>query len=570
MRGLRLGLGLGGRAGGGASAPSVPDFWVDSVGGSDSNAGTESAPFQTLSKAVTEINSFGNGCHVRFKGNSVWRESFDPTPNNLIVDWDGTGTPPVISGFDVQTTWVDDTATVAGRWYKDVTHDSSGTNRQMVLEDGALMTRVASAAAVTTAGQYFSADCGSANPIRVYINVGAENPNSSGKVYEVTTRQTAIELQDGCTLTGVVARGAISNNGPLIVGSGSTVSRCVAAYGTKHNYLIEDGLMEDCVAYGNDAPSVSEPGSTIGVAFANDASTFSVTLRRVLHKTTAICTSSFYAHTINDPTDSYISVLLEQCAADIGFGGIFCDAAANAVEVRNSAAFGASVEGFLRPFGIVSATATRSISKLSVDAPAAINQSSGGTMTVSQFGVSRTIDTGAKPVLGLISGNSLTATNVSVDTPSGWFGNAAGWDSGTTGSLTLNNSILVANNAMTIASSGTYSGDENAFGTRNIGPFATWTTGSFYNLTTNIADWRTASGEDSASAGAASAYFTGTTANGDFRQSGALSGSGVTEHWDFNTRAVVSSPPERFPTIPQTYAEAITYITDPTAWDFYP
>lgn len=55
MRGLRLGLGLNGRGGG---APAVPDFYVDSVNGSDSNDGlTAETAFATMSRLDTELAS---------------------------------------------------------------------------------------------------------------------------------------------------------------------------------------------------------------------------------------------------------------------------------------------------------------------------------------------------------------------------------------------------------------------------------------------------------------------------------------------------------------------------------
>jgi hypothetical protein len=70
----------------------------------------------------------------------------------------------------------------------DITHDTSGSNRPVVLDNDELMYRRTSAAlANSNEGSYYSADAGSANPLRVYINpVG--DPNSAGHTYEVTTR----------------------------------------------------------------------------------------------------------------------------------------------------------------------------------------------------------------------------------------------------------------------------------------------------------------------------------------------------------------------------------------------
>jgi hypothetical protein len=204
------------------------DLYVDSAGGDDGNDGTSShEAFATLATAQAAASAEGNGVTIGLKSGSVWREELDlSTLDNVTVEAFGAGTPPVITGFDVMTGWTQD-STHTNIWYVDITQDTSGSNRPVVLDNDELMYRRTSAALANgNEGSYYSADAGSANPLRVYINpVG--DPNSAGHTYEVTTRNTAIFLGEAATLEGVVARGAMSNNGPIEAG---IVRRCGAVW----------------------------------------------------------------------------------------------------------------------------------------------------------------------------------------------------------------------------------------------------------------------------------------------------------------------------------------------------
>lgn len=117
--------------------------------------------------------------------------------------------------------------------------------------------------------------------------------------------------------------------------------------------------------------------------------------------------------------------------------------------------------------------------------------------------------------------------------------------------------------------------NNNVFTRTDIGPYAT-IGGNFYDLSTNIAGFRTASSQDANSYGYNASVFTGDPSSGDFRVDltniiglGHDGNAGVTEHWDYNEREIVSGPPQTWPTIPQTLEEAVNYILDPVSWDFY-
>ena len=118
--------------------------------------------------------------------------------------------------------------------------------------------------------------------------------------------------------------------------------------------------------------------------------------------------------------------------------------------------------------------------------------------------------------------------------------------------------------------------NNNVFVRTNIGPYVTYH-GTNYDLSSQMAAYRATTTQETNSIALTSSALTGTPATGDFRiNASALTGAGhdgdagVTEHWDYNLRQVIAGPPERWPVVPTTYAEALEYIQDPEAWNFYP
>lgn len=204
---------------------------------------------------------------------------------------------------------------------------------------------------------------------------------------------------------------------------------------------------------------------------------------------------------------------------------------------------------------------------------------SGGydTMTWNQVAAVRNgFSGGSYSPIKITNASNTSVTNTSIYTPPDFYGNGIGWVNDTTGNLSLNRSIIAANNAFTIPATATYgTSDYNVFSRINIGPYVTFD-GNFYETNSQMPQFRTATSQDTNSYGVASSVFTGDPSAGDFRVdlSDALilghdGNAGVTEHWNFNTRTIVSGPPEAWPVIPVTYQEAINYILDPEGWDFY-
>jgi hypothetical protein len=92
-------------------------YYVDSANGSDSNPGTQTEPWKT----VTKVNSttFSPGQSVGFARGEAWRETLAPGQSGtatspITFGAYGTGARPVINGSDVVSSFVADT--VAGVW----------------------------------------------------------------------------------------------------------------------------------------------------------------------------------------------------------------------------------------------------------------------------------------------------------------------------------------------------------------------------------------------------------------------------------------------------------------------
>jgi hypothetical protein len=151
---------------------------------------------------------------------------------------------------------------------------------------------------------------------------------------------------------------------------------------------------------------------------------------------------------------------------------------------------------------------------------------------------------------------------------------------------------LVLNNCLIVFAAGfyhyidtiTFEGDNNIYvfvGEIGVdGNYRFTLNGSSY--VNNFSGWQSATGQDANSefhvVDDISDIFTGDPSAGDFRINTSTDvgaaivalGAGVTEHWDFNKRAIMSGPPEVWPVGPASLSEAQNYVKAPTSWDFYP
>lgn len=84
---------------------ATTNYYVDFTNGNDSNPGTVSAPWKTLSKISN--TSFTSASTIYFKKSEVWNETLTLNSSHLTIDSYGSGTAPEISGVAtaVSTSW---------------------------------------------------------------------------------------------------------------------------------------------------------------------------------------------------------------------------------------------------------------------------------------------------------------------------------------------------------------------------------------------------------------------------------------------------------------------------------
>jgi len=133
-------------------SPPVASFtyYVDSVNGSDSNPGTQAAPWKTIGKVNSATLAAGQS--VGFKRGDTWRETLEPgqsgsAGNPITFGAYGDGSAPLITGADVLNNWTLD----SGHIY----YASVSTETLEVFRNGARATLVGSKAALVSDGQWW-------------------------------------------------------------------------------------------------------------------------------------------------------------------------------------------------------------------------------------------------------------------------------------------------------------------------------------------------------------------------------------------------------------------------------
>lgn len=163
-----------------ASSSSYHAYYVDSVGGNDSNDGTsESSPWRTIAKV--NAGSFAPGDHILFKRGDVWREllaisSSGQEGNPIVIDAYGSGAAPIVSGADFvpQSAWK-----LCSDCQKNVWQANVSTQPNIVMFNGASGNGKSSLGELATAGDWYW-DSGvlyvwcSANPGSSYTSPGVE------------------------------------------------------------------------------------------------------------------------------------------------------------------------------------------------------------------------------------------------------------------------------------------------------------------------------------------------------------------------------------------------------------
>jgi hypothetical protein len=610
------GLGIGSLGGGGGAF--VPDFYVDSVNGSDSNDGlTALTAFQTLSKARTEVLARGSGTNLALVSGSDWREALNfGATTGITVGVVGTGSPPIIRCTDIATGWTQpDAVNFPNVWYLPNWISESIANNFLlaVYEDSIELVNLTSDLATlnATPGRTLITTSPDGNDILYLHTSDSGNPNTNGKLYEASKRQAAIYTATSTNgynlsvLGPVLGYNASSSAGAFISTSVINYNR-IASVDSRRGCYLAQGTVTDCIFRGS-TPRRNAGDSNLAVFFTTIPGTFPGSVVRTgflvgdnPDKTGYEDVAGLFSH--NDQPGVTHSCTATQCwfvglASAGGFRGT--GISYTAPYIKNSG-----------PFNLTTGTTP-------ADPPVTYGLMSGGIANA-----------------GLASWDakhsfyhSCSYDNKPIRIANGFEIHNCVWIStnGSTGcmqpistginNLDLRNSIFLSINAnalplVDLNTNTGYTGDYNIFGTFR----ADFRIRCRYNGVTyqTLAAWQTATGQDANSAyilpadqtiGGANALFlawaeasSGTLADhgpaqGDFRinpdarvYSSAdvayigefpdgtplVANVGPQFHWDWNTRGVVAGPPTRWPVVPESEADQAAYIADPAAWDFYP
>lgn len=556
------------------------DYYV-SAAGNDANAGTLASPVLTLAQVKALRLAAGGSKSIGLRRGDTWREAYDETATGLTgttVGAYGVGNPPIINGAVVVSSWTK-TAGRTNVYETTQTQNGSGSNRSIVLVDGLpSLTRVASIALCdSTAGSYFNADASAAASMLSYIHpTGHTDPNSDGHVYEVTVRLAGITLGASGHLTDIEAGPVMNNNGSFDLANSVNASRNIARFGTKHNMLGAGGVFTDMVAPYVDGPSASETGVIPYVAFASDATGRNFTFQRChFYETSRLITTAFYSHSNTDPTKGFDTGTVDQCVVrSAGAGGAF-QANANTMIYTNCCGVMTNAGGSLLSVGADAFTITRLYGLQTMAADVTVTGHNAATPTGTFTNCAIYFANSSKSVK-IPVGGVYTFLRCSLVLQPANFQNAIYFATTPTTTVTMNRCIIQANNAIDVPVGASYVGNNNVFirPPTGIGPFATYH-GVGFNLSTNMAGWRVATGQDANSIVLTTSPFSGTVTNGDFRVTVAnLTGAGhdgdagPDDHWDYNLRSAQSGPPIAWPVIPTSLTEARAFIQNPINWAY--
>lgn len=600
----------------------ISDVFVSSRDGSDTATGLSyPRARQTLASASSLLSSTASS--LALISGSYWREQLNIADGREVASA-GAGNIPVIDGSDIVTGWTaEGTANV---WQKTGwTHTlGSSSNRFIVIEDGQILTRVANVAACSsTPGSFVDVRASAGSPVTLRIHpTGSGNPNTNGRLYEASRREYAMSTaigDDAAVLGPIETRASLSNNGSFAIRGTGQVSRVLATHGTKHNFFLAEGTARDCISYLADKPTADELSNTMFVSYQDDPSGKPYAYERAgavqpLGAGSAFSgTLAFFGHGSN-PSLLYASGEMRQCW---GVGAVFAGHPGGASTLIEQGCYWRAltfISNVTRPYKLDQTVAY--IFAGYDGAGAATTTFQGHEIENCAIFFEKRTSAGGLPMRMDGGANVFDRVTLVMGGPGAFAAHAYG-NSASSGSVTCNNSVIVGFSGYlhNIPSDVSYTGNNNIYWSDN--EFAP--TRGFIALrngaeVTSLADWQTATGQDSNSvyalradqvAGDADALFLGWAqaapgtdlntvgpAVGDFRlnptaklynaagavRTGTLADGttpivgnvGQQLHWNWNKGASVSGPARRFPVVPVTLEECRDYIAAPAAWEFYP
>lgn len=232
------------------------NWYVDSVGGSDSNNGLSAGTaFQTIAKLLTVVQALDT---VNLARGSYWREQLLFNFVVRVRDY-GSGALPILDGADV---------VAGGAWSKTggltnvyqitLIAANTGAINYAMYENGLRLIRATSSANCdATPGSFSCPDESSfvqGQPFTMYCHTtDGSNPASNGQLYEATARQWSCyigaENQPGAELYNIAAWRAGHHNGPIEIGRSAWVSGCMIQYGESHGCYLDSGSCVNCQSY---------------------------------------------------------------------------------------------------------------------------------------------------------------------------------------------------------------------------------------------------------------------------------------------------------------------------------
>lgn len=306
----------------------VANWYVDSVGGSDSNNGTSiTTPLQTIAALLAKTITAGQT--VAIKTDSVFLEKYSTPANSTALCTYGTGARPIFDSRDVAA---------AGSFSKTggqtlvyqiaVTVEATGSTWVSAWEDSTRMVRAASIAACdATPGSYFPSSDSTAS-ITLYVHASdGSNPASNGKAYRYTKRYAGYDDvtggHTGCKVIGIKTIGNLANDGSLQIGKNGYGYSCLATEGSKHNVYLRTGA----TAYSVTASEAYFGGQSF-ILFVHNENTPNNEGVRYVNCSATLSTydplsQGFYGHT--NTSGSFGQVIWDTCTTDncsIGIAGV--------------------------------------------------------------------------------------------------------------------------------------------------------------------------------------------------------------------------------------------------------
>lgn len=232
------------------------DWYVGSVNGSDSNPGTQAAPFQTIAKLLTV---YAAGQSVGLERGSTWREKItigaagDIWNGNSIHAY-GTGSAPKIHCDDIipAESWTK-TGGQTNVWQATITKDYSASEPCTYaawVNDAQLIKATSLANCDATVGSCFAVNYDANSDMTFYIHsTGSSDPTSDGKTVEVAVRHSAVYgfYSTNLIVDGIETRRNFSLGGSIKVGAGANIRNCTLRQGSSHSmYVVPSATVDSC------------------------------------------------------------------------------------------------------------------------------------------------------------------------------------------------------------------------------------------------------------------------------------------------------------------------------------